>query len=111
MDTNLRIRVALCPNCKTGQRKYEFLAPFNCPNCGTELRVDHKYCTRFHIIIVVISLGAMWALWLQNFYLIFLTPIVPFFVGFIVFAVMKRTSPPPLIDVQADGKQARYRPL
>jgi len=85
--------------------------PFPCAACGRELVVEDQYRNRFHVIVLTITLAVSILLWMGNYYLIFLIPFAGVLVFMVVFSFMKRIFPPPLIDVEADSKQARYRPL
>jgi hypothetical protein len=73
--------------------------------------VSETYTKRWRAVTYVLFLLSCLALGLENVYLLFLAPAVFIVIGVVGSIVSKRLFPPPIEDVVARSKEARYTPL
>jgi uncharacterized paraquat-inducible protein A len=104
------------PQCPTCGARFEYARinvakPFDCPSCGNKLMVSEAYTKRWRAATYVLFLLSCLALALNNVHLLFLAPVVFIVIGVVGSIVSKRIFQPPLEDVVAKSKEARYTPL
>jgi predicted RNA-binding Zn-ribbon protein involved in translation (DUF1610 family) len=102
-----------CPSCGATLEyaRINVAESFNCPACGNQLMVSERYTKIWRRISTVLTLLSLLALGTRNLYLLFLAPVVLVIIGAVGSIVIKRIYPPPIEDVLARSKEARYTPL
>ena len=81
---------------------------FDCLSCGNKLAVSEDYTKACRTASYMLTLAICLVLAFRNLYLLLLAPAILFVVGMITSIASKRIFPPPIEDVVARSKAAKY---
>jgi endogenous inhibitor of DNA gyrase (YacG/DUF329 family) len=109
-ESNPNSRSPECPKCGASleRARVNLVRPFVCPTCGTTLAISESYRKYFRGTIYALTLLSCAALGLRNVFLLLLAPVVLFLISVVAGIVGARIFIPPLDDVVAKSKEARY---